>query len=370
MEICARLCQLTCLFLQDHSLLSTDVKNAFNTLRRGEIYAGVQEHAPGLLGFFHSFYSVEAELRNSRGELVGSSATGVRQGDPLGGLFYCCGAQRTWMELHTRFQSLRTNQDVALVWGYHDDFHFYGSNTAIEEFLDTLDAEELKERGFCFVREKTIAVGPFASSLAGIRTSEDGHKFVGVHCGTDDYVGASIAALLQQYARSLPALLHLDAQTALILIAQCINKRPGYLSRVWEQGANFLSYDFDISHCILKIACGGNYQYSNESVNLITSVRSLPELQGGLNIEAYHSGIRRAQVSWHLELWFRTSSRSTCLGWWVYNVSWKNGPQWFHGWKQNSHPILLIRNDSLTNPNHTRYALKHLPSSRNRAARL
>jgi hypothetical protein len=294
-EICARLCQLTCLSRQDHSLLSTDVKNAFNTLRRSEIYAGVQQHAPGLLGFFHSFYSVEAELRNSRGELVGASATGVRQGDPLGGLFYCCGAHRTWTELQHKFMSLRQNNDVALVWGFHDDFHFYGSNTAIEEFIETLDAEELKERGFCFVREKTIAVGPFASTLAGIRTSEDGHKFVGVHCGTNDYVGASNAALLRHYARSLPALLHLDAQTALILIAQCINKRPGYLSRVWENGADFLSYDFDISHCILTIACGGNYQYSNDNVNLITMVRALPELQGGLNIESYHFGIRRAQ---------------------------------------------------------------------------
>jgi hypothetical protein len=81
-----------------------------------------------------------------------------------------------------------------------------------------------------------------------------------------------------------------------LLIAQCINKRPNYLARVWEGDADFRSFDFAISATLARIARGGQiHNTADWLVEQLTTVRGLPEALGGLNIEPYHTSVRRAQ---------------------------------------------------------------------------
>ena len=74
-----------------HAILSIDLSNAFNSLRRGRIYDGLKKYAPQLLPFFQWSYTGKTELRSSNGILMGHAATGTRQGDPLSMLYFAVG---------------------------------------------------------------------------------------------------------------------------------------------------------------------------------------------------------------------------------------------------------------------------------------
>ena len=60
--------------------MQLDISNAFNEMPRGKVAEAVLEHAPTLMRWFRLFYGETSDLRMFDGEIVGQSATGVRQG--------------------------------------------------------------------------------------------------------------------------------------------------------------------------------------------------------------------------------------------------------------------------------------------------
>jgi hypothetical protein len=88
--ICARLAALA-IASDDISIVNFDLKNAFNCMRRKQIWDGLVNLFPQLLHVFKWSYGTQTELRDSMGDLIWHSSTGVRQGDPLGMLFFCIG---------------------------------------------------------------------------------------------------------------------------------------------------------------------------------------------------------------------------------------------------------------------------------------
>ena len=82
-EIAGRLAGYLQRYTQEHVLIKTDLRNAFNTIARGEISRGLTEYFPGLLPWFHWAYGGSTPLVDSQGAQVGLSQTGVRQGDTL-----------------------------------------------------------------------------------------------------------------------------------------------------------------------------------------------------------------------------------------------------------------------------------------------
>ena len=90
----------------DLCILSFDLENAFNTERRGRTAAGVAQFCPALLKLYQALYGIEfSSLRTSLGILAGRSCTGVRQGDPLAMLFFCCSIQETLIEINNKLKS-------------------------------------------------------------------------------------------------------------------------------------------------------------------------------------------------------------------------------------------------------------------------
>jgi len=75
----------------ENAILSIDLSNAFNSIRRTRILEGLRQYAPQLLPFFKWSYSGRTQLRSSTGALCGFAETGTRQGDSLSMLYFAVG---------------------------------------------------------------------------------------------------------------------------------------------------------------------------------------------------------------------------------------------------------------------------------------
>ncbi len=112
----------------ERGILTIDFKNAFNTLGRRCIFDQLTVHFPGLARFYHWTYHCPAPLYLSDGTLATMSATGVRQGDPLGSLFFCLGLQPILLQLCTEFPECH-------VLAYADDVTVLGRTILLDPFL-------------------------------------------------------------------------------------------------------------------------------------------------------------------------------------------------------------------------------------------
>ncbi|CAI7898726.1 unnamed protein product [Closterium sp. NIES-54] len=78
----------------DATILQADLSNAFNSISREAIVAGLRGNTlEGILPLFHSSYGASSELFLDAGfnSPPISSITGVHQGDPLGPLLFAAG---------------------------------------------------------------------------------------------------------------------------------------------------------------------------------------------------------------------------------------------------------------------------------------
>ena len=90
-SIAAKLIQTT-FEEKDHLILSVDLSNAFNTIRRRRILEGLHDHGgKQLIPFFKWSYKEGTSLRASDGRYITLSETGTRQGDPLSMLYFSIG---------------------------------------------------------------------------------------------------------------------------------------------------------------------------------------------------------------------------------------------------------------------------------------
>jgi hypothetical protein len=102
--------------------IQVDLRNAFNSLRRGAALAAVSERAPNLLPFIQWTYCQHTRLLVG-GAPQGSepllSQSGVRQGDPCGMLVFC-------LALQTRLEQTQQLHPQTRVLAFADDCYLQG----------------------------------------------------------------------------------------------------------------------------------------------------------------------------------------------------------------------------------------------------
>jgi len=79
---------------EDCDILKLDIANAYNTMRRKCIYAGLLELEPSLVRWFLLTHNVSTDLVHSTGAVVGKCSTGVKQGDPLASMLFAVGLHK------------------------------------------------------------------------------------------------------------------------------------------------------------------------------------------------------------------------------------------------------------------------------------
>lgn len=102
------------------SILCIDYSNAFNSIRRRFIYDELASTFPELCHYFHFAYAHKSEMYLNNGLQMASCCTGIRQGDPMGPLYFALGVHQILRDLQVKFENTIT------VLAYLDDINIFG----------------------------------------------------------------------------------------------------------------------------------------------------------------------------------------------------------------------------------------------------
>ena len=274
------------------SIISYDTKNAFNTISRKAILDSIMKHCPILAVYYLWLYGESSNLYDGHGNFICQSATGVRQGDPLGPLLFALGIAPILSDLKTQFPDLE-------LFAFLDDIYKVGKTEQCEEaflvmkqaFGDinlTLNIKKCKHltksvqshaKFVPFLVDDTSEL-----SFYSIPMVSDGISVLKVPIGTPTFVTAASAELVTGYTRIVEFVDRLDPDDAFTLTKLCVNPCPNYLARCvepteWE--SQLMRFDDIIDSSIAKIA--GVRRLTAAELTL----RHLPTDKGGLGISSY-----------------------------------------------------------------------------------
>ena len=282
-EVVAHACSLFLDVMEENNLQHTnrpslciqqvDFENAFNSVGRRAIYDGLATIAPSLLEYFRWSYGCSSPIYTRDGSLLCESATGVRQGDPLGPLFFCVALQPILRAIRQRFPNCFTPT-------YMDDIHLLGPVRDMPEIME-FTKSEAAEIGLR-VKESKCAQYESRFLMRSPDSPTVGLVCLGKPLGTIKYVGQHIRQQLTAFQRPLSILPQLEAVVAFPILQACINARPIFLARTVQTPLlrfGISQFDNAVDRCLGAI-CGWSGAFPNTS----SAIRSLPSSLGGCGL--------------------------------------------------------------------------------------
>ena len=253
------------------AIQQVDFANAFNTVGRSAIFDGLHEYAPSLQGFFRWSYGGASPIYSADGSILCVSATGVRQGDPLGPLFFCAALQPILVRLQQKYPS-------TFFPSYMDDIHVMGREQDMEAILNDVE-EWAAPIGLHLKREKChiLSIHPLQGDVA-----RDGIICLGTPVGSARFMQQYCKKQFGAFQRPLQLLPQLEAPVAFPILQACINTRPTYLARTVFPPV--LSEDLLLFDQAVDQTLGAISGFSGEVPQVSSEIRSLPSALGGLSV--------------------------------------------------------------------------------------
>ena len=283
-EIAAHICSLFNAAMEEENeatvgrellcIQQVDFENAFNSVGRRAIFDGLSEAAPGLTTYFRWSYGSASPVYTRDGDVLCESATGVRQGDPLGPLFFCAALQPLLLELQNAFPT-------CFFPTYMDDIHVLGPARLMPQVLRAIKvaAERI---GLKLKEAKCARYTAHDPAAQGDLLAREGVVCLGAPIGTDAFVQDKVATLLGTFQRPFNLLTQLETPVAFPILQSCINTRPVYLSRtVAPQLVVPLLQGFDAA---VDRILGSISGFSGAFPERSSIIRSLPSALGGCSL--------------------------------------------------------------------------------------
>jgi hypothetical protein len=308
-EIAGRLGQVILDSHPDMCAIKLDIKNAFNSMPRKVMWKGIKEFSPNLAQWYMWAYGEESELRLANGDLVGTSATGCRQGDPLSPLCFSVGLQATLKEIETMIKDVCHRVDVDVPCGtiaYMDDTTVFVPRRFVNE-VGTRIGPIIEHNGLQLSNNKCCILGGRVHLIENpiFKVNIEGDVIMGVPTGNLVYKKEQVEEMVSKMIQPLEALHLVDGNNGFNILRSCINARPCYLARVCdppivEEGLK--RFDKAVDSAILRLtkAVGDGDpigpQEMCETFKNSTILRSLPTALGGLGI-VRHAGIVNEKAS-------------------------------------------------------------------------
>ncbi len=250
---------------------SLDLKNAFNSVSRDAIYKGVKDLVPELIQTFINQYGTKSELIVND-EVLCSSSTGVKQGDPLSGIFFCLGIQNILKKVGT------SNPNIKVI-AFFDDLYILGSKVEAERAYGQL-TNELEKVDLLVNHQKSwtvnktemlcqLAFRPLKSVLA-----------------MQPEMGNVVKSIQDEWIEPLDKFKDkFDTKDLLAIIKHSITNVPNYWARtIPYKPDTFLHFDKKLLSIIAE-----SLDVSSEGINERTkSILRLPVRMGGVAITQYN----------------------------------------------------------------------------------
>jgi len=197
----------------NYSIEKLDIKNAFNCISRISILHGIRRFCPKLEAHFLWLYHDNPSLFDSSGKFICSASTGVIQGHPLAGLFFCLGIHGILLDAKDRFP-------LCIVKAYFDDIMISGPN---------------EERSLCsqYVRDALfIECDLQINEKSDVYFNSDhGFMFTKIPHGSDIFIKHNTQQIFNKFIEATEYIRYLPSIVAFKLIKFCINSKPIYCLR-------------------------------------------------------------------------------------------------------------------------------------------
>ncbi|MBL4898042.1 MAG: hypothetical protein JKX76_00200 [Colwellia sp.] len=267
------------------TVAAIDVRNAFNTLRHDAIREGIEAFCPSLGPIFEWAYRHPQPLFATDGVPLGQSATGVRQGDPLGPLFFCMGFHKVLTDLQSALGPLTK------VLAYMDDITIVGDRANILDKLPRLEVS-LQSCGMVpnFNKSAILGPSPGPDDPPSLLTNRPLLRCLGTPISIPEAQREWVQARLAVQHGVLANLALLDAPSGYLLLHWCLNAATGYVSRCIPPEViqePLASFDDRVDTALGKIL------NAETLPTLSRRIRGLPIRLGGIGLQ------RAAEVAPH-----------------------------------------------------------------------
>ena len=210
----------------DQAILSLDIKNAYNSIKRSHIYDRVSVFTPSFLHFYNWRYGSQTPLITSNGTHLGYCSEGVLQGDPWATGLFISGLHTIAQEVQTAFQP------ESLLFICADDSNQVTKASLVDETIAFM-TPRLKNIGLTINAAKSIAIIHPDSSpcITSIPTTTEGAIILGIPIGTPAYRINHLTSKLESITDIIDTISRMPVEYAYPLYQTCVNTRPIHLTR-------------------------------------------------------------------------------------------------------------------------------------------
>jgi hypothetical protein len=253
---------------EGQTLVSLDMRIAFNGISNKAMHRGVKKYCPPLLRVFHWMYGQSTDIVSTAGELLGTREKGCSQGEILAAAVFSMGFQPTLLKVSkfiaNRSSAGRRNAKTGAVFALMDDLNYVCHYTRLRTCIAGVE-KILGEEGFelsiykCKILGDERVAEMHAARPLPYEVHTDGIKVLGAPVSKKkEFRMEFIRMKKDKMVKPISVLGLLSPDISFKLLKRCINQRFSYLVWVTDREENMqacLDYDSKVDGGFVQI-CG------------------------------------------------------------------------------------------------------------------